>query len=247
MPPPYPAPPVRFRKPPPSPEECDRRVLSAIRQAILGGAQPPDFARLATEMELHRDDIRASFRRLASTGTIALWPESHSIRLVPPFTAGYGDMRVGGATGAGARAWWASGLWHALGIPGVLADAGVTLAQAIVSARDPLGGEPMRLAVAGPAMLPESVDSSDPGDPGPMAVLTIPFARWWDDPVAAIPAVRLVRAGGAHSGTVVPLRQLCALARAWHAHWPEPRRRTWAEARAAAAEAGLDGAEWQLA
>lgn len=242
--PPYPAPAIRFRKPPPSPDECDGSVLAAICQAVVGGAQPPDFARLASALELHRDDVCASFRRLASTGTIVLWPDSHSIRLVPPFTAGYGDVWVGGAVGSGARGLRTSGVWHALGIPVALASAGVVLLQAVVSARDPAGGEPIRLRLAAPAMLPEPDDADQPE---PIALLTIPFARWWDDPEAAIPAIRLARPGGDHTGSVVPPRRLCALARAWHADWPRSRRWTRSEARALVAEAGLDGPDWQLA
>ncbi|MHB1224866.1 MAG: serine/threonine-protein kinase [Gemmatimonadaceae bacterium] len=251
MPPPYPAPAIHFRKPPPSPEECDGRILAAIRRVIVGGAQPPDFARLASALELRREDVCASFRHLARAGTITLWPETHSIRLVPPFTAGYGDVWVGGAAGSsGARGMSTSGLWHALGIPAALASAGVVLSQAVVSAHDPAGGEPIRLRLEGPAMLPEPDDPGDHGEPAPIASLTAPFARWWDDPVAAIPAIRLVRAGGErageHAGTTVPLRPLCALASAWHAEWPRPRRLTRGEARALVAGAGLDGPEWQL-
>jgi hypothetical protein len=242
--PPYPAPAIRFRKPPLSPDECDSRILAAICQAVAGGAQPPDFARLAGALELHREDVCASFRRLADTGAIVLWPETHSIRLVPPFTAGYGDVWVGGAMGSGARGLRTSGLWHALGIPVALASAGVVLPQVVVSAGDPAGGEPIRLRLAGPAMLPEP---DDPDQPEPVALLTVPFARWWDDPVAAIPAIRLARPGGDHTGPVVPLRRLCALVRAWHAEWPRSRPWTRAEARALVAGAGLDGLDWRLA
>lgn len=254
---PHPAPAIRFPKPPLTPEECDSRVRAAVHRAIIGGAQPPDFAQLATALELRRDDVCASFRRLASAGTITLWPDSHSIRLVPPFAAGYGDVRVGGAVGAdGARAWWAAGLWHALGIPAALAGAGVALPHAVVCVRDRSGGEPIRLQLVGPVVLHE------PHEPEPVAILTRPFAHWWDDPTAAISAVRLLRPdhrpaatpaeGGTAgtAGTVVPLQQLWMLAQAWYAdrlHQDRrPRPRTPAEARALVEEAGLHGPEWRL-
>lgn len=249
----FPAPAIRFPKPPLSPEECDSQVREAVHGAVVAGARPPDFAQVATALELRRDEVCASFRRLAGAGTITLWPDSHSIRLVPPFAAGYADVRVSGAIGAdGARGWWAEGLWHGLGIPAALAGAGIVLPHVVVRARDPLDGEPIGLQLVGPVVLHE------PGETEPVALLTRPFAHWWNDPTAAVPAIRLLRsasrlhalpaAEGGMTGTAVPLQNLWMLAQSWFAgrlrqHW---RPHTAPEAQEMVHRAGLGGAEWQL-
>lgn len=245
--PPFPAPAILFPAPPVPEAERDAMVRDAVLSAVMAGAQPPDFARLADTLGFHRQDVCASFRRLAAAGVVTLWPGSHSIRLVPPFLSGPGDVRVGGALDAdGARAWWAAGLWHALGIPGALEGVGLAPPHLTLRARDPVGGADITLQLVGPVVL------HDPDEPEPIALLTRPFASWWNDPTAAVDAFRLTHAlpapSRASGSSQVPLAQLCALARAWHAdrlqpHW---RPRTSAEARALVEWAGLEGAEWHV-
>lgn len=242
---PYPVPPVRFRKPPLSPEECDSQVRQALVGAIVNGANPPDFAQLAGALELRRDEVCSSFQRLTRTGELTLWPDSYSLRLLPPFGVGSGDVTVGGAlVGGGARNWRTWGLWHALGIPAALAGIGLVLPAVTVGVRDPRGGEPIPLRLSG------STVSPDPGAPEPVVLIRSPFSRWWNDPAAAISAVTLVdsEAVGNAAGVTVPLQQLSDLARHWYADRLRPQWRpyTSAEARTLADSVGLRGPEWQL-
>lgn len=242
---PYPVPPVRFRKPPISPEECDAQVMQALVGAIVSGANPPDFAQLAIALELRRDEVCSSFQRLARTGEITLWPETHSIRLIAPFGAGSGDVTVGGAmVGGGARNWRVWGLWHALGIPAALSGIGIEMPQVTLRARDLQNGDPLLLRLSGPTVI------LDEGESEPVAVLSSPFHRWWNDPEAAISAVTLVGSARVNpaSGSVIPLHLLCELAWRWHAdrlqpHWHA---HTVDQARALTDTVGLHSPEWQL-
>ncbi len=241
----YPIPPVRFREPPLSPEECDAQVLQALVGAVVRGTNPPDFAQLATALELRRDEVCSSFQRLAQAGAITLWPDCYSIRLVPPFGAGSGDVTVGGALGSGgARNWRTWGLWHALGIPAALAGVGIEIPHVMLRVRNPQGGEPIPLQLSGSTVV------QDPDEPEAVALITIPFANWWNDPAVAISAVTLVdsMSPAAVDGVVIPLQQLWELAGRWYPdrlrpHW---RPHTAAEARRLTESVGLHGAEWRI-
>lgn len=241
----YSAPPVRFRKPALSSQEIDAQVRQALVDAIVRGANPPDFAQLASARDLQRDEVCSSFQRLAQAGEITLWPDSHSIRLIPPFGAGSGDVTVGGALGSGgARNWRTWGLWHALGLPAALAGVGIAIPHVMLHIRDPEGGEPVSLELSETAVV------QDPGEAEVVALLTIPFARWWNDPAVAISAVTPVDSvsPAAVDGVVIPLQQLWQLARRWYPDRLRPnwRPHTATEASALTESVGLHGPEWQI-
>jgi hypothetical protein len=217
----------------------DAAVRAAINEGFLERGAAPTVEELSQRLELDRDAVYETLRRLAGHGSITLRPATLDLWAAPPFSATPTLHRVD----VGGRSLWGGCAWCALGI--------CALAGAPATLRTVLGGEGAELrlevGVEGPVAAP------------PLVVhFAVPARRWSESlsyacsTILVFPDEEAVADWCARrrlpAGRSLPLEQVWRLAVAWFggARATAPHLRHRADLEEIFRSVGLDDPFWAL-
>lgn len=144
---------------------------TAVRIAIMNGflaERVPTVVSVASVLEVESEQVTAAFDRLAVGRAIVLKPGTRDILMAAPFAGVRTEFRVR----VGERSYYANCIWDALGIPALLAGAGLP-DEARVETRCADCAAPLELEVRDGRLTARP--------PGAVAHFAIPAARWWAD------------------------------------------------------------------
>ena len=139
----------------------DTDVKLAIYQTTAASGRVPTADAVAASVGATREDVIASFGRLAAQRLLALDRGGEAIRMAPPFSAVPTQHRVR----VDGTEYFANCAWDALGIPAALHR------PAKVLSRCEQSGAPLEL----------SVDLSGPAPSPWLFHCQVPAAGWWKD------------------------------------------------------------------
>jgi hypothetical protein len=138
----------------------DADVRRVVYDLAMQLGVPPLARDVAAALAVHVDEVRASFRRLATAHTLVLGSDGDEIVMAMPYSAVPTPFVV---DAAGRRA-YANCMWDALGIPAMLhADATISTSCADC-------GTAATITVAG-----DRVESEG------LVHFALPVRRWWDN------------------------------------------------------------------
>lgn len=139
----------------------DLSVRRTILETFASGGVPTREA-VAAALGLEASAVDASYAALAATHVIVPDAQTGEVWMAMPFSAVPTDYRVV----AGGRSMWANCAWDAFGIAAVL-DADVDFTTPCPASRRPIAAGVRRGVPF--------------ADPGAVAHVAVPAARWWDD------------------------------------------------------------------
>ena len=140
----------------------DDDVRLHIYRRFVEDARPPSVTETSASLGVSRDDVAASYRRLADGHVIVLEPGSLDVWMANPLSARSTPFQV---RTEGGREYYAPCVWDA---PGVLA---VLEADGTVDTECPDCATPLRLEVRDGDLVPAEA----------VAHFAVPARRWWDD------------------------------------------------------------------
>lgn len=143
-------------------EAQDVAVRCAVYERAVASGRVPSSNTVAADLALDREQVLASFERLAQAHVLVLQPESREILMANPFSALPTEYLVR----VDERSWWGNCAWDALGILAMVGEAGQVIA------RCPDCGEGLELRVER-----DQVRSGR----SVLAHFAVPARSWWDD------------------------------------------------------------------
>lgn len=196
------------------------------------------MAELSRRLGCSEAEVRRELAELHAAHLIVLAPDGDAIRMAHPFSA----APMGFVVRAADARWWGGCTWDSFGIGAAL-------------------GRDVRIETTCPMCLADIAFDGGPRhapEPGPVARIPLPAARWWDDVVWTCTRIRTYCSqdhAEAHSteageeiGQVVPIERLWRLAGPWYGDRLssdyEPRQRDVSQA--LLSEVGLTGEFWRL-
>ena len=139
----------------------DYEVRRYVYDHVMREGWPPTIAETATALSTTRDDVGASFRRLADAHVLVLQRGTGEILMSNPFSAVPTPFLVR----AGDGLWYGNCIWDAMGIPAMMEQ------DATIEASCGCCGTAMQVSI---------IDGSLEEASG-IAHFAIPAAHWWHD------------------------------------------------------------------